>query len=345
MSGGAVLAACVFVLAFAAAPAATAAASAPAPRTVCTVRDPRITELSGLVSDGQHWYAINDGGTKIQVFVLSRDCVVQRVITNPADPYDPEDLARTADGTLWLSDTGDNTGKRTTVALISLTPQGKATLYRLTYPDGPHDTEALLLDAKGTPYLVTKTPFGDSGIYVPAGPLRSPGPTPLRKAGSVNFRPTSTPGGPVAVFGSVLVTGGAISADGRVVALRTYTDAYLYPVRDGDILGALQGKSVQVPLPGEQQGEAIAFEPDGTLLSGGEGTGQPIRAVADATALVGSAATTPSSSVANTPGAAAADTSEHGNGMGALPGVVLAVLLAGGGFWAWSKLRAHAGRD
>ena len=44
--------------------------------------------------------------------MLDRKCQVQRVLTDPADPYDVEDLARTADGTLWLSDTGDNRGKR-----------------------------------------------------------------------------------------------------------------------------------------------------------------------------------------------------------------------------------------
>lgn len=346
---GVLLAVCSSVLALAPVPAA----AAEDPKALCTVRDTRIGELSGLVSDGQRWYAINDGGSKAEVFVLRHDCSVERVITNSMDPYDVEDLARGADGTLWLSDTGDNDQKRATVALIALTPQEKATLYRLTYPDNQHDVEALLLDAKGTPYLITKTPFGDSGIYVPAGPLRSPGPTPLRKAGSVTFRPTSTPGGPVAGFGSVLVTGGATSADGGVVALRTYTDAYLYPVRDGDVVGALQGKPVQVPLANEPQGEALAFEPDGTLLSGGEGTGQPIRAVAGATALVGAApavAPTGNAPAANPPaaaGEAAANTTssgEPGHGMGALPGLLLALCLAGGGYFAWSKLRARAGR-
>lgn len=336
---GVLLAVCSFVLAFAAAPAA----AAEEPKTLCTVRDSRITELSGLVSDGQRWYAINDGGTKVQVFVLGRDCSVQRVITNPLDPYDPEDLARGADGTLWLSDTGDNDQKRDTVALISLTPQGKATLYRLKYPDGRHDGEALLLDKNGTPYLVTKTPFGDSKVYRPTGPLQSPGPTPLEKVGSVTFHPTSTPGGPVAGFGSVLVTGGATSADGTVVALRTYTDAYLYPAPDGDVPAALQRQPVQVPLANEKQGEALAFEPDGTLLSGGEGTGQPIRAVPGATSLV-TAAPAVSASAENAAAPSSAAPDDSGHGMGTLPALLLAVGLVAAGFFGWSKLRGRAGR-
>ncbi|TVS99466.1 esterase-like activity of phytase family protein [Amycolatopsis bartoniae] len=326
-----------FVLALSAAPAV----AAEAPTTVCTVSDKRITELSGLVSDGQRWYAINDGGTKLQVFVLGRDCAVQRVITNSLDPYDVEDLARASDGTLWLSDTGDNDKKRETVALEALTPQGKATLYRLTYPDGQHDGEALLLDRAGTPYLVTKTPFGDSGIYRPAAQLQSPGPTPLEKVGTLDFRTTDTPGGPVAGFGSVLVTGGATSADGTVVALRTYTDAYLYSAPDGDIAAALKREPVRVPLPNEKQGEALAFEPDGTLLSGGEGVGQPIKAVRGATALVTPA--TEDGTPAAAGGEAAAGKSA-GKGMGTGPALLLAVCLAGGGLFVITKLRRRFSR-
>lgn len=312
------------------------ASAAQTPATVCTVTDKRITELSGLVSDGQRWYAVNDGGTKVQVFVLGRDCAVQKVITSSTDPYDVEDLARSSDGTLWLSDTGDNDKKRDTVALLAVTPQGRTTLYRLTYPDGAHDVEALLLDPKGTPYLVTKNPFGDTGVYRPAGELTSPGPTPLQRVGSLNFKTTDTQGGPVGSFGSVLVTGGATSADGKVVALRTYTDAYLYSAPDGDVAAALGRAPVRIPLPNEPQGEAIAFDPDGTLLSAGEGAGQPIRTVKGATALV-----TPAEPDAASPAAGGETTTGNGanGGMGALPGLLLAVCVAGGAVYLWTKLR------
>ena len=70
---------------------------------------------------------------------------------------------------------------------------------------------------------------------------------------------------------NVLVTGGAVSADGHVMALRTYTDAYVYSAPDGDVLAALKRTPVRVPLPGEKQGEAIAFQPDGTLVVGFRG--------------------------------------------------------------------------
>ncbi|MGX7826833.1 hypothetical protein ACTG9Q_17235 [Actinokineospora sp. 24-640] len=251
-----------------------------APKDQCRLNDKRLTEVSGVASDGERWYLVNDGGRAATVYVLSRDCAVQDVISGPTDPYDVEDLARAADGTLWLSDTGDNDKDRKTAALISLTPAGKSAVHRLTYPDGPHDTEALLLDRSGVPHLVTKSPFGTAGIYRPAGKLASPGPTRLEHVGSVTLRPTDTQGGPVPPsVGSVVVTGGAVSPDGTVVALRTYTEAYLYPAPDGDIVAALGREPVRVPLPNEPQGESIAIEPDGTLVSVSEGRGTPVRLV------------------------------------------------------------------
>lgn len=318
-----------------------AAAAPPAPETLCRITDPRITELSGLVSDGQHWYGINDGGTKVEVFVFGRDCAVQRVITNSLDPYDVEDLARSADGTLWLSDTGDNRKSRTTAALLAVTPQGKTTLYRLTYPDGPHDTEALILDPSGVPYLITKEILGEAEIFRPATALTSTGPTPLTKVGSLAIKTTDTPGGPVGVFGSVLVTGGASSADGKVVALRTYTDAYLFPAPDGDVAAALKRTPVRVPLAGEKQGEALAFEPDGTLLSGGEGVGQPIRAVHAATSLVppvtGDDQAAPKAAGAGA--VAAPRATAPGDGLPVLPGIAVALVVAIGGWYGVSRLR------
>lgn len=312
-----------------------AAQQVPAPEPVCANRDSRLGELSGLVSDGDRLYALNDGGTKTQVFVLGRDCKVQRVISAATDPFDAEDLARGADGTFWLSDTGDNRKQRDTVALISLTPQGKAAVHRLTYPDGQHDVEALLLDRSGTPYLITKDLFGDTKVYKPTGPLKSPGPTPLEKVGSLQIKETTTPGGPVGSIGSMTVTGAASMADGSVVALRTYTDAYLYAVTDGDLAGALQRTPVRVPLPNEAQGEALAFDPDGTLLSGGEGVGEQIRAVRGAAAQAVESGKADGSTSGGTPAAG-------GSGPGAdfpIVQVGIAAIVVIGGFLAVGKLR------
>ncbi|ROP37622.1 hypothetical protein [Saccharothrix texasensis] len=270
---------------------AGSASAEPAVADVCAVTDQRLEELSGFASDGGQWFAVNDSDNgQVRVQVLDRACAITGTITAPNNPFDVEDLALAPDGTLWLADTGDNGKTRETVALHAVSPDGSARLYRLTYPDGKHDAEALLLDGSGIPHIVTKETIGSALVYRPAAGLSEGAPTPLEQVARVSIKTTDTPGGPLQ--NSVvtrLVTGGAMSRDGRVAALRTYTDAYLFPVPDGDLAKALESDPVRVPLPGEPQGEAIAFDPDGTLLSASEfgsaGTSSAVRAVAGAAAL------------------------------------------------------------
>jgi hypothetical protein len=231
-----------------------------------------------------------DGGRRVQIHRLdAATCAITGTRTNDIDPSDPEDLARGPGGSLWVGDTGDNDLRRSSVAVIVLSPRGEAQLHRLTYPDGAHDAEALLVDTAGRPVVVTKD-AGPAGVYRSEVPPDGPGPTPLVRVGTVSLPASDTAGGPIGGLGSRVVTGAAASADGRVVALRTYTDAWLYRVPDGDIVAALAGTPVRVPLPGEPQGEAIAFGPDGTLLSGSEtrgGVPGEIRAIPGAAGLVG----------------------------------------------------------
>jgi hypothetical protein len=265
-------------------------AAVPAPQVRCTVEDPRLAELSGLVVDGSALWAMADGGRRVEVDRLDpATCAVVERRTATVDPSDPEDLALGPRGALWVGDIGDNDRSRDTVAVIVLPAGGGSRLHRLTYPDGPHDAEALLVDGAGRPVIVTKNPSGAAGIYRTAEPPDGVGPTPLLKVGEARLPASDTVGGPLGSFGRALVTGAAASADGRVVALRSYTDAWLYAVPDGgDVAVALAGTPVRVPLSGEPQGEAIAFEADGTLVSGSEargGVAGQIREVAGAAGL------------------------------------------------------------
>ncbi|QCB50946.1 hypothetical protein E5720_01450 [Rhodococcus sp. PAMC28707] len=243
--------------------------------TYCSPVDPGLEELSGLTSIDGVLYAIGDSGTDHRLAVLDEQCAVVRWLDVPVDPYDVEDLASHG-GRLWLSDTGDNRGRRDTIAITGMDPStGAGELHRLTYPDGPHDAETLLIEPSGRPVVVTKELSGVSGIYVPVGDttvdqLPSPGPTPLQKVGELAFERTATPGGPAFVAGSILATGGAISADGTVVAVRTYNDLYLFGVHDGDIVEALDSDPVVVAAPQQPQGEAIAFDSEGNLLIASE---------------------------------------------------------------------------
>lgn len=271
---------------------AGSAGAEPAPLTdLCAVTDQRLAELSGLAASGDELFAVNDSDNgRLAVQVMNRECAITRTITTSINPFDVEDLALAPDGTLWAADTGDNGKTRETVALHAVSPNGAARLYRVTYPDGKHDAEALLVDGSGIPHIVTKETIGSALVYRPVSGLSEDAPTPLEQVARVSIDGSDTPGGPLANrVVSRVVTGAAMSHDGRVAALRTYTDAYLFPVPDGDLAGALEGEPVRVPLPNEPQGEAVAFTSDGALLSASEfgdtGTSSVVRRVEGATAL------------------------------------------------------------
>jgi hypothetical protein len=242
---------------------------------------------------------MNDGGDRLTVYVLDSACAVVDVRSAAVDPYDPEDLALGADDTIWLSDTGDNLAQRTTVALLALHPDGSTAIYRLTYPDGPHDAEALLLAPDGTPFVVTKEVLGNSGVYRPSSGLVDGTTVAMTKVASLTFSLTGTPGGPVGRAGQLMVTGGAVSPDGKLVALRTYTDAYVWPLTGSDVAAALTAKPTRIALPQAPQGEAISFGADGReLVVGGEGLPGDITVVPAPPGLSPAAATAPTAAAA-----------------------------------------------
>ena len=260
-------------------PATTPAATA-AGTVLCRISDPRLAELSGLVVVGERMLAVSDGGDAVTVLILDRSCAVADERTAAVDPYDPEDLALSADGTVWVADTGDNDAKRSTVALHALRADGTDELFRLTYPDGPHDAEALLVAPDGTPYLVTKEVMGASKVYRPVAALVDGATVGLEQVANVNITLTGTPGGPVGRAGQLMVTGGAVSGDGRLLALRTYTDAYLWPLAGSDVSAALEAAPVRIPLPASPQGEAISFAADNRgLVIASEGSPTDVVAV------------------------------------------------------------------
>jgi hypothetical protein len=251
-------------------------ASAPAAGTaICTVTDPRAIELSGLVATPSGYVAINDSNddpSRIRVFYLDPDCRVTRTLGYPTAARDPEDLAQAPDGTLWVSDTGDNITSdthRSTIALWHVPANGgPPVIYRLAYPDGSHDAEALFFTPAGTPVIVTKEILGTSGIYEPAQPLqaRTTQGVPLKRVGQFTPTATGVPN-PLGLLGETLVTGAATSPDRKRVALRTYSAAYEWDVPDGDPVKAITTGTPRVtPLPNEPQGESIAYTVDGSAF-------------------------------------------------------------------------------
>jgi hypothetical protein len=299
------------------------AASAPASVSVAASRptvlfhltDPRIDEASGIAAGIESpgvLYVQNDSGDEARFFAI--DGSTGRTLATYAVPgasnIDWEDIAVAPDRrgrpSVWLADIGDNAAARGEIAIYRVDePQvdrnrtdvaagtSAPEVWRLRYPGGPADAESLAVSPGGAAYVLTKSLTGNSQIFaVPPRPdaLRV---QMLRAIGKVRFGLTGTPGGP-SRFGQLTATAAALSRGGSILAVRTYTDAYLWRVRGGDVAAAVQRHPVRVALPAQPQGEGLAI--DGSrLLIDSEGAGSAVYAVALPSAIF-SATPNPSAS-------------------------------------------------
>ena len=155
----------VIALALLAAPAAHAVEDTVPHSTLFTFDDDEIFESSGLVDRGDTVYTINDSGSGPVVYGV--DASTGRTVSRTAyagAATDVEALAPGADGTVWAGDIGDNRSSRDDVSVHRMRPLDgpqPASRYRLGYPDGPHDAEALLVDPRTSRvFVVTKSVFG-----------------------------------------------------------------------------------------------------------------------------------------------------------------------------------------
>lgn len=240
-----------------------------------------LTELSGLAASrtqpGVLW-AHNDSGGEPEVFALGTDGADRgRFPLDGAEAVDWEDMAlATGEGgdVLVFGDIGDNDAERDEVALYRVPEPDLATVapgtsltgveaVPLTYADGPRNAEALLADpVTGDLFVVQKRLAG--------------GPVPVYRV------PAGTAGGEAVVMEEAgeaalgigeIVTGGDVSADGSVVALRTYGGLFLWDrAPDQTVPEALAGEPCRAPTTLERQGEAVAVDPDGRgYVTVGEG--------------------------------------------------------------------------
>jgi hypothetical protein len=228
------------------------------------------SELSGLVlaRSGRFWTHA-DSGDAPRIFALARDGRLQAEIAlTGAENVDWEDIAIRG-RTLYVGDIGDNTAQRPEIAVYRVTEPASrvaaaaAQRIVLRYPDGAHDAEALLVDPRGGSLaIVTKDFRGASNVYV-------------GRAGTLRLAARLQLGVGQAV------TAGDVSADGRVIALRTYDRAFVWTRRGGESLARALRREPCVAaanLIAEGQGEALALTRDGrTFYTVPEGANPPLR--------------------------------------------------------------------
>ena len=232
------------------------------------IDDPRVVESSGLAASRRHGGVLwthNDSGDAARLFAVGRDGRVLAILRFAGmQARDWEAMAVGHDDrgepALFAGDIGDNLGVWPSVTVYRVAEPARlrdatvrAERYRLRYPDGPHDAEALLVDPRGDRLYVASKGEAGGSLYQAPAELRSDRVNLLRLVRRV----------------PALVTDGAFSPDGRLLVLRDYRAAYVYK--------ASGGRLAIVPLPLQQQGESIAFSPDGrSLLAGSEGAGSEI---------------------------------------------------------------------
>ncbi len=302
--------------------AAAFALAATGPSVDRTVTDPRITESSGLAVSPQHpgvLWTHDDSGNPPLLFALGPSGAVTATVRISGVPdVDWEAMAafRDARGRALLAaaDIGDNGAVRDHVE-VELVPEPSplrsATLapllrLRLTYPDGPHDAETLIVDtARRRMFVVTKGLLSSRVYLVPSSAWSGAAPA-SPQARSARLVPVGT-------VPLVLVTDGTQAPSGAVL-LRTYGELAVldpFPLEQGN---ALLAPRATTGLPGQRQGEGVALARGGrSVLLSSEGTDQAVLRVDlppdVAAALAATPAPSPRPSTSRSPAARPAATS------------------------------------
>jgi hypothetical protein len=260
------------------------------PRVTGKLKSADINESSGLVASqtaGIYW-THNDSGDGPFLYAIDETGESRGVwkVTG-ASARDWEDIAAGAGPQrnkryLYAGDIGDNDEKRREITIYrlpepSITAKDSASTkrnprvtepaeaIRLRYPDGAHDAEAMLVHpTTGDLYIVTKVLLSNPSVYKAAAPLSDQNVQTLVKQGELNL--PSLLGG--------IVTGGAISPDGRRIAFCDYLQGYELelPARSRSFDEIWKQPARIINLGKRPQGEAIAYRLDGkALLTTSEG--------------------------------------------------------------------------
>ena len=260
---------------------------------LCTLTAPFVNESSGLAASRRNpgvFWTHNDSGDGAYLYAFDRTGATAGVfLARSAFAGDWEDMAwgPGADGKgnfLYVADAGDYAKDRTDTCVYRIPEpllsaesrigtkarprltEGETARLLFQYPDGFHDSEALLVHPRtGAIYLVTKEEAGEAGVY--KFPVIKPDASPLThhvltKIGSLTFGESGLHPFPNRV------TGGDIAPDGKRLVLRTYFAAYEWRLPDGEknFDAVWATTPAMIPLPLQPQGEGICYTANGASL-------------------------------------------------------------------------------
>ncbi|WP_093800350.1 hypothetical protein [Streptomyces sp. Wb2n-11] len=242
-----------------------------------TIKDPRITESSGLAASRVHpgvYWTHNDSDDGAFVYAVdsrSGETVATLTLRGIGAPRDVEAISIGADGNIYVGDIGDNLGGTWDHVWIYRFPEPRklgdatvdATQFTVEYADGARDAEALMVHpTTGRVYIASKNEDG-GGLYEGPARLSAGGTNVFRRVGEVPW-----------------VTDGAFSPDGKELVLRSYLSARAYEWKAGSGGAGRLGADRGVGAPFQRQAESVTYTADGTaMMFGSEGVGSEVERV------------------------------------------------------------------
>ena len=274
------LAACVFAALFVVAALSPETAAGPCTTIGETAMLRDVPEASGLAVSRRHagvFWTHNDSGNETVLFAVDAMGHARGRVRVPSRTRDWEDLSAgpcpPADGAqgesgdcLYIADIGDNDAARRNVQVLRVPEPDLDTartarpdVFTLTYPDGPHNAEALFV-VEGTFFIVTKDRRGM--LYRSTMPLVEPGGR-LERVGEL---------------GLAGITDAETSRDGQAVVVRTSREVAVYRTADFvggpdkarptlDDVGIRPMRRIPIDRLREPQGEGVALDGDVLYLA------------------------------------------------------------------------------
>jgi hypothetical protein len=246
-----------------------------------------LREVSGIaasrMNSGVVW--LHNDGRSNQLYAVRANGETAAILEWPNPMVDFEDVASgpgptTEQDYLYIGDIGDNESRRPQVRVyraveptVKSTGRGdyvsaEITDFRFTYPDGPADAEALLVDGEsGDIYIVTKEKKQARIFRAAADKLKPRQAVPLEE---------------IATLGIGNISAGDISRDGRWIMVRNEKEGWLWPRAEGqsvsEALSASVPKKLTVRAKSQSKnGEGICFSPDSTgYFTVSEGAHEPV---------------------------------------------------------------------
>lgn len=245
--------------------------------------DSSLSEASGLIRWQQGFISHNDSGNAPELFVLNHEGKISARLTVPAKNHDWEDIAAQGN-TLYLADTGNNSGRRRelnilvltlaqdTLNLASILPVAYAEQTSFQPPRHQHNFDAeALTKVDDELWLFTKRWLDqETAIYrLPThqeamNAARATEPTPLQAQQQLNTQ--------------MLVTGADFDEQTNTLMLLGYSRSWfnrhawiwLYPVHERRVLEHL-GQKLMLSKNGQFEG--ISLADDGFIYVTREGRG------------------------------------------------------------------------